>query len=155
MQADRAGVRGHVCLELIRDGNVITRHEGKNLVVATGKNLLAHRLWKTTPRIIKYMQLGTGSTGATAADTGVATEIAATTSFAGRQEVVSMTMSGQTATWEHTWTASEFSANNVQEVGLFNSPTTGAGTMASRFVFTAVNKTKSDTLKITWKMAVS
>jgi len=154
---------GHFVVEVIRDGRVITRREGRNTVTAVGMALLANRSFGdevagTSNRRIRFMQLGKGGTAASSAQTNVRTQIASGT-LAGRQTVVSVAMSGtRTAKWEHTWTANEFAANGIREVGLFNTKTTTAGadfgTMFARFVFTTVNKTVSDTLKITWTLKV-
>lgn len=140
------GAEGHLKLELIRDGRVIERREGRNTVVVNGKALLANRAFSSTPAVFQYMQLGKDGTAASSAQTKVLTPLAKTT-LSGRQTAQTMAMSGsRTAKWEHTWTATEFSAAGVQEVGLFNHITTSTGTMMARFVFTAVNKTNADTL---------
>ena len=147
--------QGHFKLELIRDGNVITRREGHNVVVVGGKAKLANRAFSNSPAIFQYMQLGTGGTAATSAQTNVLTPLSSGT-LAARQTAQTIAMSGtRTAKWEHTWTAGEFAANNVQEVGLFNALTTSGGDMMARFVFTAVNKSSADTLKITWTLKIN
>jgi hypothetical protein len=142
------GAEGHFKLELIRDGNVIERREGRNTVVTSGKAKLANRAFSSTPPVYQYMQLGKGGTAASSAQTNIKTPLASGT-LAARQTAQTMAMSGtRTAKWEHTWTAGEFSAAGVREVGLFNARTTSAINMMARFVFTTVNKTKADTLKI-------
>jgi hypothetical protein len=141
------GAEGHFKLELIRDGNVIARREGRNTVTTTGKAVLANRAFSSTPAVYQFMQLGTGGTAASSAQTNVLTALAKTT-LSGRQTSETMAMSGtRTAKWEHTWTASEFSAAGVREVGLFD--------VMARFVFTTVNKTNADTLKITWTLKIN
>lgn len=154
---------GHYVVQVIRDGRVIERREGRNTVTAVGMQLLANRAFAdetagTSNRRIRFMQLGKGGTAASSAQTNVQTEVSPST-LAGRQTVVSVAMSGnRTAKWERTWTAGEFAANGIREVGLFNTKTTTAGadfgTMFARFVFTTVNKTGADTLKITWTLKV-
>ncbi len=142
------GAEGHVVLEVVRDGRVLQRRESRNTVVNVGKALLANRSFSNTPFIVQYMQLGTGGTAASSAQTDVATALASATLTA-RQTAETIAMSGtRTAKWEHTWTAGEFSAAGVREVGLFSSDTitTNGGTMFARFVFTTVNKTNADTL---------
>lgn len=149
------GAEGHFKLELIRDGNVIARREGRNTVVVGGKATLANRAFTNTPPVYQYMQLGTGGTAASSAQTNVLTPLAKTT-LSGRQTAQTMAMSGtRTAKWEHTWTAGEFSAAGVREVGLFNALTTSTVGMMARFVFTTVNKTNADTLKITWTLKIN
>ena len=140
------GAEGHFKLELIRDGNVVARREGRNTVTTTGKAVLANRAFSNTPAVYQFMQLGTGGTAASSAQTNVLTALAKTT-LSGRQTAETMAMSGtRTAKWEHTWTAGEFSAAGVREVGMFDAITTSAVDMMARFVFTTVNKTNADTL---------
>jgi len=146
---------GHFKLELIRDGNVIERREGRNTVVTTGKALLANRAYTNTPAVYQYLQLGTGGTAASSAQTNILTPLAATT-LSGRQTAATMAMSGtRTAKWEKTWGATAFSAAGVREVGMFNAITTDTTNMMARFVFTTVNKTNADTLKITWTLKIN
>lgn len=151
----QVGAEGHFKLELIRDGMVIERREGRNTVVQTGKALLANRAFSDTPAVYQFMQLGTGGTAASSAQTNVLTALAKTT-LSGRQTAETVAMSGtRTAKWEHTWTAQEFSAAGVREVGMFNAKTTSSVNMMARFVFTTVNKTQADTLKITWTLKIN
>lgn len=150
------GAEGHLVLEVVRDGRVIQRREGRNTVVNGGKALLANRAFSSTPAVVQFMQLGTGGTAASSAQTNVATALNGTNTLADRQTAQTIAMSGtRTAKWEHTWTAGEFSAAGVREVGLFNAKTTSGGTMFARFVFTTVNKTNADTLKITWTLKIN
>jgi hypothetical protein len=159
---------GRVLVQVLRDGQEVSRREGKNTVVQNGMKLLANRSYAdstgSTNRRIRYMQLGKGGTAPSSAQTGIRTALAAA-SLAGRQGVGitagqgTVAMSGaRTAKWEHTWTASEFAANGLREVGLWNTKTTAAGahigTMLARFVFTTVNKTSADTIKITWTLKI-
>jgi hypothetical protein len=149
------GAEGHFKLELIRGGNVIERREGRNTVVTSGKALLANRAYSDTPAVYQYMQLGTGTTAASSAQTNLVTPLASATLTA-RQTAETIAMSGtRTAKWEHTWTAQEFSAAGVSEVGMFNALTTSSVNMMARFVFTTVNKTQADTLKITWTLKIN
>ena len=146
----QVGAEGHFKLELIRDGNVIERREGRNTVTTAGKAKLANRAFTSSPAVYQYMQLGKGGTAASSAQTNILTPVGTnTTILRYRQTAQTMAMSGtRTAKWEHTWTAGEFSAAGVREVGLFNARTTSIKNMMARFVFTTVNKTGADTLKI-------
>jgi len=155
---------GHVLLQIFnKDGKEVSRRENRNLVTNKGKILLAHRLFSSTPKIIQYMQLG--HSGTAAAATNVALLGPCTTSMclglSGRVRAsvaaASMAMCGSfTAKWQHTWTATEFAALGLQECALFGVKTiANTGSAAARFLFTLVNKTVADTLKITWTCKVS
>lgn len=151
---------GHVLLQIVdQNGNEIRRREGRNLVVQRGMAMLARRIWGSPntaagPRRVQYMELGKGGAVAASNQTDLITAL----NTPAARGVVTVTQiggaNGRTAQWQHTWTAKEFSATGIEEVGLFNSPTTNKGTMFSRFVFTTVNKAKTDTLKITWTLKV-
>lgn len=149
---------GHVLVQVMRDGNEICRREGRNQIVQNGFALLANRLFTSTgPARVRYMQLGHSGAAATTAQTQVLTPLSSA-ALAGRQTVVSVAMSGaRTAKWQYTWLTSKFSATGVEEVGLFaaTSALTSVGTLFARFVFTPVNKTNSDTLKISWTTRIS
>jgi hypothetical protein len=159
---------GRVLVQIYRDGQEISRREGKNTVVQNGMKLLANRSFAdstgSSNRRVRYMQLGKSGTAPTSAQTNIITPIASAT-LAGRQGVGitagqgTVAMSGaRTAKWEHTWTAGEFAVSGLREVGLWNTKTTTAGadhgTMLARFIFTTVNKTLSDTIKITWTLRI-
>ena len=126
---------GHALIQVLRDGVEIARREGRNTVVNTGKALLANRCFSDGDQAaIQYMQLGLGGTAANSSQTNLLTESATP---AGRQTVGTVGMSGtRTAKFEKTFTASEFSAAGLREVGLFNNALTSAGTMFARFTFT-------------------
>jgi len=145
---------GTYLIQVFREGAEVGRREGRNLVVNTGKNFMAKRLFSNTPAAMNYMQLGKSNGAAASNQTGVQTPLAKTT-LSGRQAVGTKTMVGRTAKFEHTWTAGEISVLGLEEAGLFNQMTTNGGIMLARFVYTLVNKTNSDTLKITWTVRVN
>lgn len=144
-----------------KTGKVITR-EGHNAVTKDGMAMMVERLFSSPgtgsgPHRIVYLQLGKSGAVASSVQTNVLTPIAVAT-LGERQTAQTIATSGaRTLKWEHTWTAGEFFLNGLEEVGLFaaSSKSTGIGTMFARFVFTTVNKTSSDTLKITWTVRVS
>lgn len=155
MMNEKTGAEGRLLIQVMRDGREIARREGRNTVVNTGKALLANRAFSNTPNIFQFLQLGTGGTAASSAQTNLATPLSSGT-IASRQTAQTIAMSGtRTAKWEHTWTASEFSAAGVREVGMFNTRPTSTVSMFARFVFTTVNKTNADTLKITWTLKIN
>jgi hypothetical protein len=151
------GLENCVLVQVFRDGQEVARREGRNTVVQDGMALLANRAFADEaagPNRIRFMQLGKGGTAPTSAQTNIGTEISSAT-LSGRQTAQTMAMSGtRTAKWEHTWTAGEFAANGVREVGLFDQSTTAGGEMFARFTFTTVNKTAADTIKVTWTLKI-
>lgn len=153
---DFARGEGAALVQLFRGGREVGRRESRNAIVQNGMTFMARRTMSSgaSPAYMRFMQLGKASTAASTTNTDILTALAAAT-LSGRQTVQTTSMSGRTAQYEHTWTATEFSAAGLEEAGLFNALTTASGTMLGRFVFTLVNKTASDTLKITWTVRVS
>lgn len=162
---DTAFGEGRLLLQVFRDGKEIDRREGHNTIVNTGKGIAANRLFAdqsgATIRKFNWMQLGKSATAANSSQTNILTPlttVAGTAVSSRRSTAQTMAMSGsRSAKWQHTWTAGEFSASGIVEAGMFNSKTIAAGSksMLARFVFTAVNKTKADTLKITWVIKIN
>lgn len=147
---DGVGVKGHVRLELIRDGVVIDSRENCNLVVNTGKADMAKRLVVAPTKLYQYMKLGKSNTAANSAQTTL-TSVAGT-----RRTCNTAAMSGtRTAKFIRTFTTTNFSATGIEEAMIGNQLTSAAGTMLARVTFTAINKTNSDTLKISWTVKVN
>jgi len=144
---------GHALIQLLdSNGNEITRREGRNTVTQRGRAMLARRIWSSSntssgPRRVRYMHLGKGNTAASSIQTCLyKTLVTAGCNGKGRCTCTITQVggaTGRTAKWQHTWSAKEFSATGIVEVVLFNSPTTN-GTAFARFVFTTVNKAKTD-----------
>jgi hypothetical protein len=149
--------KGYVVVQLLdRDGRELKRVHGRNTLTRLGMDFIAHRTFTSTPATMTWMQLGTGNLTPDSSQTNLDSPFT-TAVIANRQSVqaASMTMSGETAKWEHTWTPGEFSATGVEEVGLFNDNTSGVGIMMARYRFTVVNKSLSDQIKVTWKLHIS
>ena len=127
------------------EGNV--KHETviPNLVVTTGKNLIASRLKDTTDGAMSHMAIGTGTTAAAAGDTTLGTE-------AGRVALTSTTVTNNAVAYVATFGAGT-GTGAITEAGLFNA--SSAGTMLCRTVFSVINKGAADTLGITWTVTVN
>jgi hypothetical protein len=148
---------GHVLIQVLdRDGRELKRVTGHNTLTRLGMNFIARRTFTSTPAVMTWMQVGTGNLTPDSSQTNLDSPLT-TAVLANRQSVqaASMTMSGETGKWEHTWTAGEFSQTGVQEVGLFNDNTSGVGVMMARYRFTVVNKGLADQIKVTWKLHIS
>jgi hypothetical protein len=126
-------------------GEVRTDEE-TNLVVTVGKNWIADQLSDVAKAAMSHMAIGTGSTGATAADTTLATEL-------DRNALDSTTLSTNTVTFVATWAAGD-GTGALWEAGIFNSAS--AGDMLARSVFSAVkNKGALDAMTITWTLTIN
>lgn len=121
------------------------RQEVKNLVVTTGKNLIASRLVGTASNVISHMAVGTGTTAPAAGDTTLVTELT-------RVAISSGTASGNVATYVATF-APGVGTGSINECGLFNAST--AGTMLARSTSVIVTKGALDTLALTWTITIN
>lgn len=127
--------------------NGVVEQKIKNLVVATGKELVAANLQGGSVSPITHMGVGTGTTAAAAGDTALETQLdrnALSTSGG--------TVSGAVVTYECVWAPGD-GTGALTEAGLFTAAT--GGTMLARTVFPVVNKGADDTVTITWEVTIS
>jgi hypothetical protein len=136
-------ITGKILIELRGpDGKLKDRREVQNVVTNTGRQAIIDRLQGNTPAICNFIAIGTGATAAVAADTTLQTEVA-------------RSPSGTTLTQPDAYTdrcvdtfAAGTGTGNITEAGRFNA--SSGGTMMGRQTFTAVNKTASDSLQVTY-----
>jgi hypothetical protein len=126
-----------------------TRH-GENVVVATGHDFLASFLYSAAAAAstftMKYVAIGTDSTGEAAADTALGTELCR----------VLATVSATSAIYRLTATfASGIGTGGIYEYGVMSTLTSGAGTMFSRDTEALITKGANDTLVVTTEITVS
>ena len=143
MLTDKLSLTG--ALTISRNGEVV--REIKNLVVTSGKALVAANLQGNNVSPITYMALGTGTTAADVTDTTLEFELdrnALTTSGG--------TVSGAVVTYETTWAPGD-GTGAITEAGLFTAST--GGTMLARTVFPVVNKGADDTITVVWDVTIS
>ena len=126
-------------------GNI--KHETiiPNVVVTTGKNLIASRLKDDSTDAMTHMALGTGTTAAAVGNTTLVSEVA-------RVALISTTVTDNAVAYVATFGAGT-GTGAITEAGLFNA--SSAGAMLCRTVFSAINKGAADTLGITWTVAVN
>mgnify|MGYP001808482507 CR=1 FL=1 len=153
MVNDGIKVRGDLDIVLIgADGKIKERRQKTNLVVTAGLNLICARLKDDTTDEPSHMAIGTGTTAAAAGDTALGTE-ASGGSYA-RQSVGTPTLNTTNKSIQF---VSSFGAGvgtgAITESGIFNAAT--SGTCLARVVFSAVNKSASDTLQITHTITLS
>lgn len=127
------------------EGNVKQEVVVPNLVVTTGKNLIASRLKDTTDAAMSHMAIGTGSTAAAASDTALGNE-------AGRVALTSTTVTTNSVAYVASFGAGT-GTGAITEAGLLNA--SSSGTLLCRTVFSVINKGAADTLGITWTVTVS
>ena len=138
---DQLQLKGHLQIhlndELVQDID--------NLVVTTGKNLVASRLVGTTPAVMSHMSIGSGTTAAAAGNTALGTEL-------GRVSLTSGSASSAVVTYVATFAAGT-GTGAVTEAGLLNA--SSGGTLLCRTVFSVVNKGANDSMTVTWTVTVS
>jgi len=143
---DLIKVRGELKLTLSSpQGNVKQEIIVPNLVVTTGKNLIASRLKDTTDAAMTHMAIGTGSTAAAAGNTALGSE-------AGRVALTSTTVTNNNVAYVASFGAGT-GTGAITEAGLLNA--SSSGTLLCRTVFSVINKGANDTLGITWTVTIS
>jgi len=131
-------------VKITKNGEVV--REIPNTIVTAGKNELAS-LITGNGTAFGYMAVGTGTTSVVAGDTTLETEL----------DRNATTVSGGTATnntieFETVWNAGD-GTGSITEAGIFNAAS--SGDMLARTTFSAVNKSASDILTITWTVTIS
>jgi len=131
-------------VKITKNGEVV--REIPNTIVTAGKNELAS-LITGNGTVFGYMAVGTGTTAVVAGDTTLETEL----------DRNAMTVSGGTATnntieFETVWNSGD-GTGAITEAGIFNA--SSSGDMLARTTFSAVNKSSSDILTITWTVTIS
>jgi len=119
-----------------------------NLVVTTGKNVIASRMAGNTTALMSRMGVGTGAVAALVSDTSLGAAIAS-----GNVVLDSSTASNNTITYVATFPAGT-GTGAITEAGIFNGYP-GVGSMLCRTVFSVVNKGASDVIVITWTVSIS
>ena len=143
MLNDKLSLTGALTVSL--NGEVV--RDIRNLVVTSGKELVAANLQGGTVTPLTHMGVGSGSVAAAAGDTGLGTQIdrnALTTSGG--------TVAAAVVTYECTWLPGD-GTGALTEAGLFSAST--GGTMLARTVFPVVNKGADDTVTIAWDVTIS
>lgn len=143
MLNDKLSLTGALTISV--NGEVVRKIN--NLVVTSGKELVAANLQGGTPAQVTYMAVGIGTTAANIADTTLESELDrnALTTPGG-------TVSGAVVSYQSTWLPGD-GTGAITEAGLFTAET--GGTMLARTVFPVVNKGAEDTVTIVWDVTIS
>lgn len=137
-------VKGDLVIELIREGQVVDKREVTNVITTNGVNLIA-TLVSGSGTAFSDMAIGTDSTSESASDQTLGAEV-------GRVTLTSKNVSSATISYVGDFPAGT-GTGSITEAGIFNASSNG--TMLNRTTFSAVNKTASDALKITWNVSFS
>lgn len=150
MIRDEVQYSGQVLVETINEaGEVIHTQRLKNKVVASGRVFLAQLLdaYHETaahlrPMDMRWMALGSRNSDTTDDMTALGTEIR-------RVAIDARTRSGATVTFVAIFGTGW--GGQMAELGIFNSPTSGAGTMLARVIANpAQMKDITATVRVTW-----
>lgn len=126
-------------------GNLKTRRDVKNLVVTTGKTLIASRLVNAADSVPSHMAIGDDNTAAAEGQTTLSNQLA-------RTALGATTRTNNTITYSATF-ADGVGTGAIVEAGIFNAGT--AGSMLCRTVFDVVNKDVTDVLTINWNVTIN
>ena len=137
---------GELLVQLTNNvGNIVQEQHIKNLVVTSGKELVANRLKENTKPAIGWIAVGTDGTAASAGQTTLVAEVS-------RVAVSSATVTSNSVAYVATLPAGT-GTGTLLEAGLFNAAS--LGTMFSRTASINVVKGATDTLTITWTVTVN
>lgn len=149
---------GYIDIEVIRDGKngpeVISHQRVPNLIVNTGKRQIWRQATGLNTKVFNFFRIGTSSQAANSGQTNLTSPVTGTLKTADSKTLLSGT---RTMQWVISYPSGggTKSATNIQEVCLFNQHTSPGGSALMRAVFTSVNKTTHDKLRITYSARVS
>lgn len=147
MIKDNVDAKGQLQI-VLRGADGIVKYEEtvRNLVVTSGKNWIAARMYDTSiPSQMGYMAIGEGTTAASVGQTALVSEAA-------RVAVTSVTVTNNEVQYFATF-GTGVGTGAITEAGILNAST--SGTMLARTVFSVVNKGADDTLSITWTVTIN
>jgi len=140
---EEIGIKGKLKIELIRDGKIIQTEKVNNIIVTTGKSLVA-LLVAGSGTAFSHMAIGTDSTTEVVGDTALTAEV-------GRVTLTSKATTNNVIAYVGDFPAGT-GTGTIVEAGILNA--SSSGTMLNRATFSSVNKTASDALKITWSVTL-
>lgn len=151
-------VGGVFLIEVIRDGKngpvVIQRTASANLVVNTGKRQTWRQACNLNTNDWDQMRIGTCGTAENSSQTNVLTPVTGTINTVDQKTLLSGTRTFQLVYSLPSGGGSK-SATNIKEVVILNQNTSPGGSALARSVFSAVNKTTADKLKIQYRVRIT
>ncbi len=132
-------IKGKLKIELIRDDKVVETLSVDNIIVTAGKGLVA-QLVSGVGTSFTHMAIGSTSTAEAITDTALGAEL-------GRVLLTGKTVAANVISFVGDFPAGT-GTGTIVEGGILNAAS--GGVMLNRATFSAVSKTASDALKITW-----
>lgn len=155
---DTDAVGGAFLIEVIRDGKhgpmVMSRAVKANLVVNTGKRQTWRQACNLNTNDWDQMRIGTSAVAANSGQTNVISPVTGTINTVDQKTLLSGTRTFQLVI-SYPSGAGTKSATNIREVVILNQNTSPGGSALARAVFSAVNKTTADKLKIQYRLRIS
>lgn len=149
---------GFAVVEVIRDGKdgpkVIHREVTHNLVVNTGKRQTWRQASGLNANDWDQFRIGTCGAAANSGQTNVISPVTGTLNTADAKTLLAGTRTFQLVVSYPSGGGSK-SATGIKEVVVLNQNTSPGGSALMRAIFTAVNKTTADKLKITYNVRIS
>lgn len=151
-------IGGFLEVEVIRTvkgkNRVVARRLSHNLIVNTGKRQLWRIASGLSSTVFDQGRIGTSGAAANSAQTNVLSPVTGTL-----QTVDSRSLEAATRTHQWVWSypsgGGSKSASGIDEAVILNQNTSPGGSALMRSVFTAVNKTTADKLKITYRARIT
>lgn len=145
MLTDNIKATGRLNIQVFdASGALKSEEQVDNLVVSTGTAFIASRMKDATATVMSHMAIGSGTTAAASANTGLGTEL-------GRAALTSTTVTGNQIVYTASFAAGT-GTGAITEAGIFNAASSGS--MLCRTVFPVVNKDTADTMSITWTVTI-
>ena len=146
MFTDSVKVKGALQIDVFDEsGKQKEQKKIDNLVVATGKQVIAARLLGNTLPVFSHMAVGSSNTAALSSQTSLGSDLS-------RVGFDSTSRSSNALTFVATFPAGS-GTGTLTEAGIFNDGT--SGNMLCRTNFNAVNKASGDTIVITWNVTIN
>lgn len=149
---------GFVDVEVIRDSGdgpkVIQRVRTHNLVVNTGKRQIWRQATGLNANDFDQFRVGTSGAAANSGHSNVLSPVTGTLNTADSITLLSGTRTLQMVISYPSGGGSK-SANGIQEAVVLNQNTSPGGSALMRAVFTPVNKTTADKLKLTYNVRIT
>lgn len=155
---DHDDVGGAFLIEVIRDEGhgprVIQRQAARNLIVNSGKKQTWRQASGLNTNDWDQMRVGTSGAAANSAQTNVLSPVTGTLNTVDSKSLLAATRTFQLV-YSLPSGAGSKSATGIKEVAILNQNTSPGGSALARSVFTSVNKTTADKLKITYRARIT
>jgi hypothetical protein len=149
---------GYVTAEVVRDGprgpRIISRRITHNLIVNVGKRQIWRMVSGLNTQTFDQMRIGTSGAAAASNQTNVLSPVTGTINTVDSKTLLAGT---RTMQWVISYPsgAGSKSATGIKEVVLLSQNTSPGGSAMMRSVFTSVNKTTADKLRIQYSARIT